>query len=159
MHLHRSARSWCLLALAFVSVLAAAMALTATVPSVVAQASQSDCHSGQFCMWQNYDYNNEVSGTFWSRTYGTVSNYSWHFVGNANNGNAFNDKATSLYNNRAFDVGVNKDFNPVSGTDRYCYGGGLAISNLVTRNWPDGSAENDSISAYWFSGTSSGCNF
>lgn len=159
MHLHRSARSWRRCALAFASALAAATALLVTVPSVAAQASQSQCPAHSFCMWQNYDYNNEVSGTFWYRTYGSVTNYAWHFVGNATNGTGFNDQATSLWNNRAYDVGVNKDYNPVSGTDRYCYGGGTALSNLVTRNWPDGSPENDSISAFWFSATSSGCNF
>lgn len=152
MHLHRSVWPWRRSAL--VSAAAVAAACAVAVPSAPAQAAQSNGPAHSFCIWQNYDYNNEVSVHFWYYTYGNFQNYAWNYVG----GNA-NDQASSLWNNREFDLGVNKDFNPPSGTDRYCYGGGTAISNLATRNWPDSTSENDSISAFWFSATASSCNF
>jgi hypothetical protein len=152
MHLHRSARSWRRCALAFASALATAGALVVTMPSVAAQASISQCHAHQFCMWQNSNYNNNVPGSFWYRTYGSYTNYAWHYVGDS-----FNDQASSVYNARSYKVGVNKNY-PGSATYKYCWGGQYQNANLTTLNWPGGGGGvNDSISAWWFSGTSSSC--
>jgi hypothetical protein len=152
MRLHRSARSWRRCALAFASALAAATALVVTVPSGAAQASISQCKAHQFCMWQNVNYNNNQPGSFWYRTYGSYTNYAWHYVGDS-----FNDQASSVYNARSYKVGVNKDY-PGSSTYKYCWGGQYQNANLTTLNWPNnGGGVNDSISAWWFSGTSSSC--
>ncbi len=158
MRSHRSARSWRRCALAFASALAAAGALVVTVPSGAAQASISQCYAHEFCMWQNYAYNNYQSGSFWFKTYGSEPNYTWHYVGNATNGSSFNDQARSVYNARSYRIGVNKDDNPASSTYKLCWGGQYQNSNLLSINWPNnGGTVNDSISAYWFSGTSSSC--
>lgn len=154
MRSHRSARSWRRYALAFASALAVAGALVLTVPSAPAQATITACKAHQFCMWQNYAYNNYQSGSFWSRTYGSWTNYNWHYVGNA-----FNDEATSVYNKRAYKVGVDRDY-PASSAYKLCWPGGYQNSNL--NNPPlyfpyDGGKVNDNISAWWFSATSSSC--
>ena len=156
MHLHRSARWWRRCVLVCASALAAAAALAVTVPSAPAQASISQCSAHRFCMWQNYNYNNNVPGTFWYRTYGSYTNYAWHYVGNS-----FNDEATSVYNERAYKVGVNKDY-PGSSVYKICWPGGYKNSNLNSSTnplyWPQGGGKvNDSISSWWFSGTSSSC--
>lgn len=159
MHSRLSARSLRRCTLALASALAAAGALLVTVPSVPAQASGggiSQCKAHRFCMWSNYNYNNNVPGTFWYRTYGKYTNYTWHYVGNN-----INDKATSVYNARSYKVGVNKD-SPGSSVYRICWPGGYRNQNLNDPQhllmWPQGGGKvNDSISSWWFSGTSSSC--
>jgi hypothetical protein len=153
MHLYRSVRSWRRCALAFAIALATAGAVVVTVPPVAANATISSCDAHQFCMWQNANYNNNQSGSYWARTYGNYTNFAWHYVGDS-----FNDQASSVYNSRSYRVGVNRDDNPASGTFKYCWPGQYKNSNLTLINWPGGGGGvNDSISAWWFSDNSSNC--
>ncbi len=163
MHSHRLTHAWhgCVLALAAALTFAcvavpsgAAEASTAAHVSVLLPASRSQCPAHSFCMWQNYDWNNVVSGGFWSYTNGDYALVTWFYVGN----NA-NDQATSIYNNRAFRTAIDIDVPPVSDTNRYCLAGGYADSNLVGNSWPGGSTENDSISAFWHSYDNNSCHF
>jgi hypothetical protein len=164
MHPHRFTRAWhrCVLALAaalafawVAAPLGTAQASTAAQTSAVAPMSKSQCPGHSFCMWQNYDYNNTVSGGFWSYTYNNPWGIlEWYYVGD----NA-NDKATSIFNNRGWRTGINKDVNPASTVDVYCRAGGYYDSDLVGNHWPDGSSENDSISAFWFSYDNTSCYF
>jgi len=105
-------------------------------------------------MWQNYNYNNTVSGGFWAYTYGNYATFTWFYVGDS-----ANDQASSLYNNRLWRTAINIDYNPASITDRYCLAGGYTNSNLQNNRWPDGRAENDSISAFWHSTYTTSCGF
>jgi hypothetical protein len=162
MRSHRLTRPWRRCALA----LAAALAVAWMVPSGAAQASTAtpavapspasigQCPAHSFCMWQNYNYNNSVSGGFWYYTYGNYALFTWFYVGDS-----ANDQATSLYNNRAWATGINKDYNPASIDDRYCLAGGYQNADLVPYAWHDGSGENDSISAFWHSTYPSSCGF
>ncbi len=164
MHPYRFTRAWHRRVLALAAALtfawvavpsAAAQASTAAPASALQPASIGQCPAHSFCMWQNYNYNNTVSGGFWAYTLNNPWGvYNWYYVGD----NA-NDQATSIYNARSWRTGIDKDYNPASTRDVYCLGGGYANSNLTQNRWPDGSSENDSISAFWFSTTTTSCGF
>jgi hypothetical protein len=172
MHFRRPARTSGLYALTLAAALAASWV---AVPSAAAQststsarqrassaftpASKDQCGLHDFCMWQNADYNDNQSGSFWVYPYADFTPDKWYSVNSDGNTGADN-QASSVYNNRGFKVGVNKDWNPVSTTLRLCWPGNYSSNDLVTAgNWPDGSGLNDSISAIWLSDSSTSCDF
>lgn len=164
MYFRRATRSWRRRALVLAAVLASAAAVlsstnaqasTAAVLrplSIQAPLSLNDCPAHSFCLWQNYSYNNYGAGGFWAYDYNTNPHLEWLFVGAE-----ANDQASSLYNNRAYKVGINKDANPPSALNKLCLGGGTQDSLLTEKLWPDNTEVNDSISAIWFSQNSTDC--
>jgi Peptidase inhibitor family I36 len=161
MPFHRYIRKWNRCLLAFASALTFAVmaaspagAEAATSTPASGRAGIGQCPASSFCMWQNSNYNTSVSGGFWAYTYGNYALYTWFYVGDS-----ANDKASSLYNNRAWATGIDKDYNPADTTDLYCLAGHYQNANLSPYAWHDGSNENDSISAFWHATQPSNCGF
>jgi len=141
------------LATAAVTTAGSASAAPTSAPRVTAiqpDTSASDslgCSDHSLCMWVNSGF----SGTKFTRTFGTVSSDTWHFVGTA-----FNDQASSLDNNRGFASGIAKNA-PANLPDALCFVGGTTISNFANDAWPDNSPLNDSVSSYLLSSNNQFC--
>jgi hypothetical protein len=101
----------------------------------------SQCPAHSLCMWKDAGY----MGTFWYRLFGTVRADVFHYVGDD-----MNDMASSFFNNRAWAVGLGKNWPANFGNKDpiVCYLGDTHINNFQNFVWPDGSTMNDSISSY-----------
>jgi len=130
---------------------ASAPAVTA-IQTITPDVDSHGCAAHSLCMWVNAGF----SGTKFQKTFGDVPSDTWLFVGSVN-GSTFNDKASSLDNNRGFASGIAKNA-PANLPDAFCFKGGVTISNFAGGFWPDGfSPLNDSVSSYLLSSDNTGC--
>jgi hypothetical protein len=131
-----------------------APAQAAPAVSVVPNVGAPTCPGSTFCMWLDLNYGNNGNDTHWFYPYSNATANQWHYVGDS-----ANDKASSIYGNRAWTTAYAVDF-PVhtsggSPTQWACLLGGHGIANLGNQEWLNHADMNDSISAYYF-WTSSG---
>jgi hypothetical protein len=123
---------------------ASAATVTASRPDVLVGA----CAAHSLCLWRNSGW----GGTRWTFTAGHYTANAWIYVGNA-----VNDQASSLFNNRANVSGIAADL-PVQTNGWACVRGGSSAVNLQDFSWRKGVNMNDSISSFDLSsGSISGC--
>jgi Peptidase inhibitor family I36 len=117
-----------------------ASAQTARAGAAARPDSLSSCGAHTLCLWENSGY----SGTQWSYAYADYAHDSWIYVGAA-----ANDQASSLYNNRGDYSDISKNSPPSSnGQTQACVQPGDSVSDLANYEWTNGTAMNDSISAF-----------
>jgi hypothetical protein len=120
----------------------------AAQPQVIRPATVHNCPSSTLCLYQNKDYNLN-GGSQWNFAYSNRPHDTWIYVGDA-----ANDQATSLVNNRTFESSFAENkiqIDPGSCADVEGNGGNESFSagpaDLSPVRWSDGSKMNDSISA------------
>lgn len=111
----------------------------ASTASDIGPLSLANCSgTGQnLCLWKDSNY----SGGMWYFNTGEWGSNVWRYVGDA-----ANDQASSVYNNRSYVSYLAKDSPP--GANTVCLPVQWATSNLSSFGWPDGSNMNDSVSAF-----------
>jgi hypothetical protein len=107
-------------------------------PRSVAPTDPHGCPAHNWCMYTLPGY----MGVQYSYSYNNNPHNTWLYVGNAQN-----DVAEAIDNNREFETGVAKNF-PTNGQWACDQG---AVSNLNSKSWPDGAPADTSISAIFFS--------
>jgi hypothetical protein len=89
-------------------------------------------------LWRNVDF----KGTVWWYPFNTTLHNQWEYVQDG-----VNDRASSLWNNRAWLTAVNADYPATKGYREWCWQGGSGYYDLTLLHWGDGTSVNDSISS------------
>jgi hypothetical protein len=118
--------------------------VTTVMPGTPAPGAGPDSSFGSctigFCIWDNANYSGTF--TFWANSvYPYTSENTWHYVGNA-----YNDIASSLYNDRNLSTYISADYPPSN--NWYCLPQFSVASNLADDYWPNGSDMNDTLSSF-----------